>query len=783
MNYFDRILKNKKISEFIKKVNEPDFLAIVINGLLFSLAICVLVLEYKNIMVEFILNNNIEITYRFLFIAIFATVLLVFACLYLFIKSSNSKGIYFYSFFLSLLIFFPLYSLVHEDSLFANLYWILILAFILYSRHLINAPLSENFNSPNSNQKLYQILSWVLSGLYFIYFFSYSTGLYLNYESCSHDTAILNNVMHNISQFREPYTSIYQINFFTHHLSPVYYLILPFYLIFPSPITLFFFQTLFIALGGVMLYKLGFHLLKNNILAICIMVSYFLHPAIQGCNLFDFHENGLLAFPIIGLFYFLEKDKKWLFYIFLILAISVKEDVPFTGIMIGIYAIISKKQLKQGLITIGLCLVYYLISKIILVPGIFYSRYFELGFSEKQPELSFIISIISNPFFTLKLILMHIDKMRFSIILLAPMLYLCFYAWRYFYLIAPLAAYCFLTNYHYHFEYETHNSFPVVVMVYILAILGIREVQKKINVTLIFFAILISSFSANLYFGFISPAANISSKFEDTPIKQDLAAIISKIPANASVSAGLNLVNNLSNRDSIFTFPNPADKYSNDSKVLATNSNYVIINTNFLETKRAKKWNLYWPTTSSQEFIHISQQLINDSTYGVFSEKNGIFLLKKGFRDSATNLNDELFKYYSNRVSHDFCTFVDDKESKRKISLQITPEKLHENNPTTIIYGPFITLDPGRYNVEFALKINPTNQKGLIAKIEVFHNKNFTVFAEKHIHIEDFITVGKFNKFNLDFNLNEKIENLEFRVLYYGKEKLNFDYVMHRRYE
>ena len=79
------------------------------------------------------------------------------------------------------------------------------------------------------------------------------------------------------------------------HVELFYFLIAPFYAIFPSPAMLLVFQAMLFVAGAFPLYILAKRRLESCWTASVIVVIYLFYPAAQTAMLFDFHGDTLAA--------------------------------------------------------------------------------------------------------------------------------------------------------------------------------------------------------------------------------------------------------------------------------------------------------------------------------------------------------------------------------------------------------------------------------------------------------------------------------------------------------
>lgn len=179
------------------------------------------------------------------------------------------------------------------------------------------------------------------------------------------------------------------LSHFVVHLSPIFYLILPFYAIFPSPMTLQIAQAVIVASGVIPAYLLCRHFKLGGKTTMLVCLIYSLYPALAGGCFYDLHENCFLAPILLWLFWCFEEKKTILMYICAFLLLMVKEDAAVYLLIFAIYLILSRKQYKHGAILAGMALAWFAIAMTILTKTSSYwaEYYAELGVTA-DPSIS-----------------------------------------------------------------------------------------------------------------------------------------------------------------------------------------------------------------------------------------------------------------------------------------------------------------------------------------------------------------------------------------------------------
>ena len=132
---------------------------------------------------------------------------------------------------------------------------------------------------------------------------------FLSFRAPNFDFGIFVNMFHNMATKLTPLVSSERdmlLSHFAVHLSPIYYLLLPIYMVFPYPQTLFILQALAIVGGIIPLWLIAKKYKLNNIAVTLLGLVYLVYPAFVGGAFFDFHENKFLLPIILWLFYFYE---------------------------------------------------------------------------------------------------------------------------------------------------------------------------------------------------------------------------------------------------------------------------------------------------------------------------------------------------------------------------------------------------------------------------------------------------------------------------------------------
>ena len=154
-----------------------------------------------------------------------------------------------------------------------------------------------------------------------------------------------------MSRFKAPFVTLMGRNLLGDHASFILILMVPIYWLFPSAGALFFVQSLFIALGAVPVFLLGRRLLQSEAVGLLLGVCYLLHPAVAWTNRENFHPDFFLGF-FVGMAIYGAIERKWrVYFVFVALALLVKEDVSLVVIPLGVWVAL-RRDVRRGVVTI-----------------------------------------------------------------------------------------------------------------------------------------------------------------------------------------------------------------------------------------------------------------------------------------------------------------------------------------------------------------------------------------------------------------------------------------------
>src|SRR5437588_10186615 len=146
------------------------------------------------------------------------------------------------------------------------------------------------------------------------------------------------------------------ISRFAIHFEPILFLVSLFYFVLPGPTTLLILQTLVVASGTFPAFWLARLRLRNEFAAAGIALLYLLYPALQQAEIFDFHAVTLTASLLLFTLYFMYTRRTLWLFIFAILSMACKEEIPLVIAFFGLWSIIFQQRWRSGLVLVLLAI-------------------------------------------------------------------------------------------------------------------------------------------------------------------------------------------------------------------------------------------------------------------------------------------------------------------------------------------------------------------------------------------------------------------------------------------
>lgn len=422
------------------------------------------------------------------------------------------------------------------------------------------------------------------------------------FRTGTYDLSMFDSALSNTLKGNFMYTSWLGRNFFSEHFSPILLLILPFYLIYDSPITLLIFQAVAVILSIIPLYKLAKESISEPLVPAAIVLAYLNYRYLLNGFMFDFHMEIFEPACIFAAFLCLRKNFLVRYFVFLLLALACKEDVAIYMFVLGGYACLIEKRWKLGIPTMFISVIWALIALKIVIPlsfpdGVQPSRFLVRWSQYGETYTQIAWNLLTHPGELFgKLLFKNLWK------LLLPLGFAPLASPVTFFLSLPPILLNVTSNYVMQIKFQAHYALSVIPFLFISLIFGIKNICEKFpekrQIVLTIFCVYILVVNVN-----VDP---LIRSFRIS--KHDLTghAIIKTIPDEVTISAQTNLIPHLPDSHQVSMLPNNLD------------SDYI-----FFDTQRSK-----WPM-SGDEYQAILQSFIDNKNYTLSFNKEGFYLFRK----------------------------------------------------------------------------------------------------------------------------------------------------------
>lgn len=456
---------------------------------------------FSNI-IQIVMNEsfvNLKVYYNSINFSVFwAGLIIPFVVQILFTYYMKNNAIIPYSLFFTSTVLSILFSIGYTEN---GVYFLAGIAFIdfLIIKWLINDD-KLYISKLNVSYKVCFIVSCVLCVLSTIIIGYFTSLKYLTFNNSTFDFGIFAQMFEYMKNTGQPFTTVERNQFLSHfgvHFSPIFYLFLPGYFIFSSPIYLFYSQAFVIAVGVFAVYLICRQLSLSGKVTLAFILIYISYPSLFNAAFYDFHENKILTSLILFLFYFILSKKTWGIITFSLLTLMVKEDAAIYLIAIALYMILATKEVKRGFAIAGLAVIYFVVANIIVSAngeeGVMMWRLSDYFVDDQNNYFSVFKGIFFNIGYLIKMVFTP-DKLPFVIWMLLPVAFtpLANKKLSVLVLLLPMIPINLMQQWQYQYDINYQYSYGVAALIIFASIITIKEFKPDLRRLVILFSAVIS---------------------------------------------------------------------------------------------------------------------------------------------------------------------------------------------------------------------------------------------------------------------------------------------------
>ena len=445
---------------------------------------------------------------------------------------------------------------------------------------------------------------------------------YQTFSSPNFDFGIFCNMFYNMAKTGDPLVSCERdmiLSHFAVHLSPIFYILLPFYYLFPSPLTLQIGQAVILCAGVIPVYLLCRHFKLSGRTTAILSALYVFYPLLSTSCFYDIHENCFLPFFLLWTFCSFERGWYIPMYLSAACVLMVKEDAAIYLLVFALYLLFSRKSRLHGSILTVLAVGYFAFASYYLKKyglGIMMHRFDNLVYNEEEGVLGVIRTALVNPGFLLTQLFTTSkgtwDKIAYFIQVFLPLGFLPFCSKRpaRWLLLTPILI-NMLTYYQYLYDPGFQYHFAVSAFLIYAAILNVQDMRLPTRRTMLSIA---AAACCCLYLTMVvSRLSTYQKRWEDNQEQYvRMETVLDTIPEDASVCASTFLVAHISDREHI---------YETTYHGYKTDVDYVALDTRY---ESAAKEELIWRSMG----------------YITYAEEEGLVLILKFSPEALAALDD-----------------------------------------------------------------------------------------------------------------------------------------------
>jgi len=439
------------------------------------------------------------------------------------------------------------------ETRFNTILWPVLLAFFLSAIFLIlfnNLPI-EKYIEKYKKIFNYSVLSFVI--LYVVYLSIVVVYKVKTFDGSTFDIGIFSQMFHRMSTDLTAITTLERDRVLSHfavHISPIFYLMLPFYKFLPHVETLEVLQ-IWVVFSAVIPLRLLLKRLNLSKPINSLIIAWFvLIPVMTTAGGYHLHENCFLVPLIIWLFYFISSEQKWKILLVTLLLLFVKEDAFIYVVSIGLYFLFQKRfslssQTKKWIILVDFILpvLYFALGLYLLNTygeGGMVSRFEPYLLEGENGILSVLKNLILHPTYVFSKLLIA-KKLGYLFFVLAPLAFLPLVQrnWSNYLLCLPLIVINLLPDWPYQYDIGFQYSYGSQTLLFIMALLALEDlkvskfIKEKTTVAIVIVGIIMSGtllhhFTHNWSF-------NVGYYFEHKEKFDTMRYTLESLPEEASV--------------------------------------------------------------------------------------------------------------------------------------------------------------------------------------------------------------------------------------------------------
>ena len=346
------------------------------------------------------------------------------------------------------------------------------------------------------------------------------------------------------------------------HVQPIQLVLLLPYALFQRPETLLLLMAVAPGLGAISVYRIARRRLPSPWWAFIFAVGYLFIPAVETSSSWDVHGNTFVLPLLLAAFDAMDAGKRGWWWLWTLLAMGCREDIPFLAGWAMVW-MAPKSRRREALTMFGVGLALSLLSFFVIVPAFggggtpYVVRFLPAG-TPLNPEA--LLTLLRQPAFWRRELVLFVS---YNVRLALPVFFLYWLYWPAVMAAAPLLAINGLSWYTgASFPSLFHYSTPAMPWVIIGAIEGFERLARflhrrrpTLRWRVVLAEVLLVTVAITNYMEGYLPWSRAFIWPRRTGREPAMAAVLEQVPADATLSAEMQLLAHAARRETLRFFP------------------------------------------------------------------------------------------------------------------------------------------------------------------------------------------------------------------------------------
>lgn len=208
----------------------------------------------------------------------------------------------------------------------------------------------------------------VMAGSMLILYILAALTQHLSFNTYSHDFSMIDEALYNSHSGQFMFSPVLGKNLLGEHFSPILIFLIPLHFVFTTPYLLVLVQPIALWASMLVLKKL---LMREGLSVPLVNLAclvYLNNPIMVSTLNYLFHQECFLPLIIFGMFWHCREKITWKYWLMVVFALMIKEDVGLYLLGFSAYLVVADKRYKMGFITALVNVLWIMIAIKVLIP-------------------------------------------------------------------------------------------------------------------------------------------------------------------------------------------------------------------------------------------------------------------------------------------------------------------------------------------------------------------------------------------------------------------------------